>query len=179
VKYSKNILTKAKKIKLIAMDVDGVLTGGEIIIFDSGGEIKVWNVKDRLAFHLVRRSGAGIKLAWITGRASQQVSDRAKEIGIDEFYQDCMHKKDAILEILAKHNIKPEEALFIGDDLIDIPVFRIVGLSVCPSDAPGEVKKEADYVSPLPGGKGIFREAAELALKARGFWKAAVKGYID
>jgi 3-deoxy-D-manno-octulosonate 8-phosphate phosphatase (KDO 8-P phosphatase) len=178
VKYSKEILKKAKKIKLIAMDVDGVLTGGEIIIFDSGGEIKMWNVKDRLGFHLVKRSGSGIKLAWITGRASKQVADRAKEIGIDEFYQDCMYKKDAILEILKKYNIKPEESVFIGDDLIDIPVFRIVGLSVCPSDAPAEVKKEADYISPLAGGKGLLREVAEMVLKERGFWKAAVKGYI-
>jgi 3-deoxy-D-manno-octulosonate 8-phosphate phosphatase (KDO 8-P phosphatase) len=178
-KFPKKLIAKAKKIKLIAMDVDGVLTGGEIIVFDSGGEIKVWNVKDRLAFHLIRRSGSGIKLAWITGRSSRQVSDRAKEIGIDEFYDDCMNKKEAILEILKKNKLRPEEVVFIGDDLIDIPVFRIVGFSVCPSDAPDEVKKEADYVSPLAGGKGILREVAEAVLKTRGFWKAAVKGYIE
>ena len=139
--FTKKLLIKAKKIKLIAMDVDGVLTAGEIIVLDSGGEIKIWNVKDRLAFHLIRRSKADIKLAWITGRASKQVADRAAEIGIDEFYQDCMDKKTAMEEILNKHSIKPEEAVFIGDDLIDIPVLRMVGIGVCPCDAPDEVKK--------------------------------------
>jgi len=173
------LLPKLKKIRLIAMDVDGVLTGGEIIIFDGGGEIKMWNVKDRLAFHLVQRSGADIKLAWITGRASKQVADRAAEIGIDEFYQGCMDKAVAMEEILRKLSLKPEQAVFIGDDLIDIPVLRMVGLGICPADAPEEVKKEADYVSGLDGGKGVLREIVEAVLKARGFWKAAVKGYID
>jgi len=178
-KIPKSIINKAKKIKLIAMDVDGVLTNGEIIIFDSGGETKIWNVKDRLAFHLVQRSGSGIKLAWITGRASKQVSDRAKEIGIDEFYQGVMYKKPAIQEILKKYSLKPEEAAFIGDDLIDIPVLSMVGLAICPKDAPEEVKKAVDYISPYCGGKGVLREAVEAVLKTRGFWKAAVKGYID
>jgi 3-deoxy-D-manno-octulosonate 8-phosphate phosphatase (KDO 8-P phosphatase) len=178
-KLSKKILSKAKKIKLIAMDVDGVLTNGEIIIFDSGGEIKIWNVKDRLAFHLVQRSGSGIKLAWITGRKSKQVSDRAKEIGIDDFYQGVMQKRGSMEAILKKYSLKPEEAAFLGDDLIDIPVLRMVGLGVCPKDAPEEVKKEADYISPYAGGKGVLREVTEAVLKARGYWKAAVKGYID
>lgn len=178
-KYPLRLTAKAKKIKMIVMDVDGVLTGGEILIFDSGGEIKIWNVKDRLAFHLVHRSGSGIKLAWITGRSSQQVADRAKEIGIDEFYQGVMEKKTAYEEILRNNKLKPEETVFIGDDLIDIPVLKLAGLSVCPKDAPEEVKKAVDYISPLAGGKGVLREVVELVLKTRGFWKAAVKGYID
>jgi len=178
-KFPNKLISKAKKIKLIAMDVDGVLTGGEILIFDSGGEIKIWNVKDRLAFHLVQRSGADIKFAWITGRSSRQVSDRAKEIGIDEFYQGCMHKRKAMDEILKKHSLKPDQAVYIGDDLIDIPVLKVAGLSVCPNDAPEEVKKEVDYVSPLAGGRGVLREIVEAVLKARGLWKAAVKVYID
>ena len=173
------LLTKLKKIKLIAMDVDGVLTSGEIIVFDTGGEIKIWNVKDRLSFHLVQRSGADIKFAWITGRASKQVADRAAEIGIDEFYQGCMHKKEAMDEILKKRSLRPDEVVYIGDDLIDIPVLRMVGLSVCPKDAPEEVKKETDYISSCDGGKGVLREITEAVLKARGLWKAAVKGYID
>jgi len=178
-KLSGKLLSKLNKIKLIAMDVDGVLTNGEIIIFDSGAETKIWNVKDRLGFHLVQRSGADIKLAWITGRASKQVADRAREIGIDEFYQGCMRKRPAMEMILKKYSLKPEQAVFIGDDLIDIPVLKMVGLGVCPKDAPEEVKKEADYISPHAGGKGVLREIVEAVLKARGFWKAAVKGYID
>ena len=94
-KISKRIVAKAKKIKLIAMDVDGVLTGGEIIVLESGEEVKFWNVKDRFGFHLLRLSGAPIRLAWITGRKTRQVYDRAKEIGIDDLYQDCMRKREA------------------------------------------------------------------------------------
>jgi 3-deoxy-D-manno-octulosonate 8-phosphate phosphatase (KDO 8-P phosphatase) len=176
-KISENIKKRARKVKLIAMDVDGVLTGGEIIMLDRGGEIKIWNVKDRLGFHLVRICGAPIEIAWITGRKSRQVADRAKEMHIEHFYQDCMKKAPVMERILQKTKIRPEEVVYIGDDLIDIPVFRMVGLSVCPSDAPAEVKKEADYVSPIAGGKGIVREVIELVLKSRGLWDAATRDY--
>jgi 3-deoxy-D-manno-octulosonate 8-phosphate phosphatase (KDO 8-P phosphatase) len=169
----------AKKIKLIGMDIDGVLTGGEIIVLDSNEEIKIWNVKDRFGFHLMHRSGANIPFAWITGRESKQVSDRAKEIGIQALYQNCMSKQKAMQEILSRFNLKPEEAAFLGDDLVDVPVLRFVGLSVCPADAPEEVKKEVDYISPYPGGKGVLREVVELVLKSQGFWEKATEGYIE
>ncbi|MBN1823590.1 MAG: HAD hydrolase family protein [Endomicrobiales bacterium] len=174
----KKLQSLAKRVKLLAMDVDGVLTGGEIIMFDTGGEIKIWDVKDRMAFHLIDRSGSGIKVAWITGRSSRQVADRAKEIGIHYYYHGSNDKIHAIKEILAKEGLEPEEALYIGDDILDIPVFRYVGFAICPSDAPAEVKKEADFVSRIRGGKGVVREVIELVLKARGFWKKATEGYI-
>ncbi|MBN1621161.1 MAG: HAD hydrolase family protein [Endomicrobiales bacterium] len=177
-KISKNILNKARRVKLLGMDVDGVLTGGEIIILDSGEEVKVWNVKDRMGFYLVKRSGSGIKFAWITGRESKQVELRARESGIDFLYQDCMDKSKAIKEIADKLGIGMEEVAFIGDDLVDIPVIRNVGFSVCPKDALPEVKKEADYVSSLQGGKGILREVVDIVLKAQKVWGKATEGYI-
>ncbi|MFH1369271.1 MAG: HAD hydrolase family protein [Elusimicrobiota bacterium] len=174
----KNIAALARKIKLIAMDIDGVLTAGEMIILNSGEEIKIWDVKDRLGFHLIRRSGADIKFAWITGRGCEQVEKRANEIGIDFLYQECMNKMDAVMEIMNKTGLKPGEIAYIGDDLVDVPVLKNVGLAVCPSDAPAELKREADYVSKIAGGRGVFREIAEIVLKSQGYWKKATKDFI-
>lgn len=179
-KVSKSKLAKlAKKIKLIALDVDGVLTTGEIIVFDSTGEeIKLWDVKDRFAFYLVKRAEAGIKFAWITGRSTAQVEKRSKEIGIDFLYQDCMRKKDALNEILGKTGIKPDEVLFIGDDLMDVPVLKYVGLAICPKNAPKEIKDVVDYISPISSGKGLMREAAELVLKSQNLWRKSTDEYL-
>jgi len=177
-KIKKNIKTLAKKIKLIAMDIDGVLTGGEIIVLDSGKELKIWNVKDGFGFHLAKLSGAGIKLAWITGGQSEQIENRAKMLEIDFLYQGCFRKKEAISEIANKLNISPEETLFIGDDLLDVPAFRYAGFSICPKDAPQEVKKEVDYISEIPGGKGVVREVVEIVLKSRGLWDKATEPYL-
>ncbi|HBU68848.1 MAG TPA: hypothetical protein DEE98_00515 [Elusimicrobia bacterium] len=176
-KYPAGIAKKAGKIKLIAMDVDGVMTGGEIIVFDSGEELKIWNVKDRLGFHLVRLSGAPIKFAWITGRVSKQVSDRAREIGIEKLYQGCSNKREALKETMEEFGVKSEETVFIGDDLIDIPALREAGFAISPSDAPAEVRKEADYITKSIGGRGVIREVIEIVLKSQGLWAKAVSKY--
>jgi 3-deoxy-D-manno-octulosonate 8-phosphate phosphatase (KDO 8-P phosphatase) len=173
-----SISRKAKKIKLIAMDIDGVLTGGEIIVLDSQEEVKIWNVKDRFAFHLVHRGKIDIKFAWITGRQSRQVSDRAKEINIEVVYQNCMKKKAALEETARRFGLSAAEIAYIGDDLVDVPPLRYAGLAVCPSDAPREVKREADYVTSVPGGAGVLREVVELVLKSRGLWARATEGYL-
>ncbi len=169
---------RAANIRLVGMDIDGVLTGGEIIVLESGEEVKIWSVKDRFAFHLSRRSKDPLVFAWITGRGSRQVADRAGEIGIHELVQNCMAKREAMTEILSRRGLSPEQAVFVGDDLVDIPVFRMAGLAICPSDAPDEVKKEAHYISPFPGGKGVLRDTIELVLKARGLWEQATEGYL-
>jgi 3-deoxy-D-manno-octulosonate 8-phosphate phosphatase (KDO 8-P phosphatase) len=168
----------ARNVKLIAMDIDGVLTAGEVIVLNSGEEVKVWNVKDRFAFHLVKRAGLDIKFAWITGRESPQVKARADEIGIDVLYQSCMKKKEALQEIAGRFSLQPDEILYIGDDLVDIPVLRYVGLALCPKDAPAEVKQAADHATSVPGGRGVLREAVEIVLKSQGNWKKACAGYL-
>lgn len=175
----KTIFKKAKNIKLIAMDIDGVLTAGEILILDSGEEVKLWNVKDRMGFYLVKRSGSGIKLAWITGRGSKQVEKCAKSVGIDFLYQNCNIKMEAISKIMKKTGLKLSEIAFIGDDLVDYHVLSNAGLSVCPKDAPKEIKDAVDYVSPLNGGKGVLRELADMILKSQGFWKRATKDFLS
>ena len=177
-KIDAHIRSLAKKIKLIAMDVDGVLTGGEIMILEPGRELKIWNVKDGFGFHLARLSGAGIRFAWITGGESGQVTDRSKALEIDMVCQGCMRKKEAIEEIAKKMNVTLEETLFIGDDLLDVPAFRSVGFSICPADAPVEVKREVDYISKIPGGRGVVREVVEIVLKSRGLWEKATEPYL-
>ncbi len=177
-KFSSQLEEKAKLIKLIAMDVDGVLTAGEIILLANGEELKIWNVKDRLGFHLARQV-EGIKFAWITGRASAEVIARAKELSIEVVYQGCSKKLVVYEEILRRFSLRPEEVVFVGDDLIDIPVLRRVGLSICPLDAPEEVKKEVDYITSVPGGRGVIREVIELVLKSQKLWDQATMDYFN
>ncbi len=172
-----NIIKRAKKIRLLAMDVDGVLTDGSIVVLESGEEVKSWSVKDRMGFFMLSRSGAGFLTAWITGRKSRQVEARAREIGIDAVFQDCNSKGRAFLETVKRFALRPEEALFVGDDLVDLPALRMAGLAVCPCDAHEEVKKVCDYVTKAPGGKGALREVVDLVLKAQGLYKKIVDSF--
>ena len=174
-KYTKKLLNYAKNIKLIATDVDGVLTAGEVIILENGEEVKIWNVKDRLAIRLVKQYLPDIKLAWITGRKSKQVELRAKELDIDYLIQECKDKKKEIVKIANKMNIESSQIAYIGDDIIDLAVLNSVEVSICPKDAVDEVKKIAKYISKYDGGKGVLREAIEIVLKANNLWKQIIK----
>lgn len=176
-KNKTQLLKKAKNIKLLACDVDGVLTRGEIIILNNGEEVKIWNVKDGLGYHELRGTFPRVKTAWITGRQSQQVQQRAESMHIDYLVQNCMGKKAALEAILEESGFKASETAYIGDDIVDIPVLSRAGLSVCPQNAADEVKKHVDYVSGINGGEGIVREVVELILKARGEWKRVLDKY--
>lgn len=169
-KYTKQLLNTASKIKLIATDVDGVLTAGEVIVLESGEEIKIWNVRDRQGLHTLKQFLPNIKIAWITGRKSKQVEIRAKEQKVDFLVQQCKDKIKTIIDIANKLSIDFSEIAYIGDDIIDLSVLRKVGLSVCPKDAVVEAKKVAKYISQYDGGKGVFREVCEILLKANNKW---------
>ena len=169
-RYTKQLLNTASKIKLIATDIDGVLTAGEIIILENGEEIKIWNVRDRQGLHTLRQNIPNIKIAWITGRKSKQVEMRAKEQKIDYLVQECKDKMKAVIDIANKLSIGLSEIAYIGDDIIDLSVLRKVGLSVCPKDAVIEAKKVSKYISQHDGGKGVFREVCEIILKANNKW---------
>lgn len=173
----KEILRRAKKIKLFAMDVDGVLTDGSILILNSGEEVKVWNVRDRIGFFMLGRASADYKLAWITGRESLQVESRARELKIHSLYQKSEDKGKALSEVLRRFSLKPEETLFIGDDLVDLPALRMAGLAVCPSDAADAVKSACHWVTKVPGGRGVFREAVDVVLKAQGLWAGVLRQF--
>ncbi len=172
----KEIFKKAKKIKVIGMDIDGVLTKGELIILNSGEEVKIWNIKDRFAYFLVRKFLPGIKLAWITGRESKEVEIRGKELKIEFLYQKCSDKLEYFNKIL-ESGYKDEEIAYIGDDWMDIPILKRAGLSISPKDAPNEVKKFVHYISKYDGGCGVFREVVEIILKSRGIYKKVFNLY--
>lgn len=170
------IKAKAKNIEMIGMDIDGVLTPGDIVIMESGEEIKSWNVKDRLGFNLARHAGS-LRFAWISGRGCKQVEETAKDLKIEAIRLKRMDKSEALEEILQEFKLKTENFAYIGDDLVDIPVLKKAGLSFCPKDAPEEVKQVVDYVTQTEGGRGVLREVVELILKLQGKWEKAIREY--
>ena len=167
------MIEKAKKVRLLILDVDGVLTDGEIIYSDKGGESKSFNVKDGLGIKMLIQGG--IKVAIISGRKSRAVEYRAKDLGIQEVYQGIKDKVAVFDEILKRHKINPEEIGFMGDDLIDLPLLYRVGFAIGVSDAVKEVKKAVDYVTRLPGGKGAVREVCELLLTSQKKWRRCLE----
>lgn len=164
------------KIKAFIFDVDGVLTGGEIIYTNGGEEAKVFNIKDGWA--IVESKKHGFVTGIITGRSSELVAKRAAELKIDFLVQGELKKLDAYENFKAKYAIKDEEIAYIGDDLIDLPILTRCGFAVCPSDANDEVKKRVHLVSRFVGGKGAVREMIEEVYKAQGLWERIVEDFV-
>lgn len=160
------------------MDVDGVLTGGEIIVLTSGEEVKMFNAKDRLGLAVIRDAGVPLRIAWITGRASTAVTEAARDLGVADVVMKSRDKRSALEAILARHQIAFDEAAYIGDDLIDLSVLRAVGFSASPSDATEDVRRHVHYISPFAGGKGVVRDVLEFILKAQGRWDAVVSSFL-
>jgi 3-deoxy-D-manno-octulosonate 8-phosphate phosphatase (KDO 8-P phosphatase) len=166
----KIIFEKAKSIKLILLDVDGVLTDGAITygkINEEPVEIKSFDVHD--GYGIVKAIERGIAVGIITARNSHIVSLRAQELGITDVYQGSFNKIEAYEDVKKKHNVSDSDAAFMGDDLFDIPVLRKVGLSAAPSNARPEVKRKVDIVTKAEGGKGAVREFIDLIFKAQGY----------
>ena len=168
---------KLSKIKLVCLDVDGVLTNGGIIIGSNNTEFKQYNVKDGTGISLGRH--AGLQFAIISGRHSEAIEIRAKELKIPHVYQGALNKLSPYQDIKKKLKLDDAEVCFIGDEIIDIPVMRRCGFAAAPADSADEAKKEADYVCKKNGGHGCVREVIDMVLKARGLWDAAVKGYLN
>ena len=199
---------RARKIKLLLFDVDGVLTDGKLFIFPApiGVEQSVLSQKEKeqsakqsgqggFGFHsasLIEAKGfhahdgtsislarlAGIKTGLITKRISETVALRARDLKLEYVRQGIQDKRTAFDEILKEEGIKPDEAAFVGDDVIDLPAMRAAGLAIAVKNARAEVKKEAHYIAPHAGGDGALRDAVEFILKAQGKWKKIVEAYI-
>jgi 3-deoxy-D-manno-octulosonate 8-phosphate phosphatase (KDO 8-P phosphatase) len=165
------------RIKLLLLDVDGVMTDGRIIYDNNGGETKAFDVKDGHGLKLMQR--AGIKVGIITGRQSLVVARRAKELGIDLVYQGVKDKSLPFNEILGKLALTAEEVAYVGDDIVDLPVMRKVGFAATVADAMDDVKHFADMVSERPGGRGAVREICEYLLKESGRWSAVTRHYFE
>lgn len=154
---------KASKIKLLLIDVDGVLTDGKIYLDNHGEELKSFHVRDGSA--LVRGRQKGLKIALISGRSSYSVEHRARELGISEVYQGILDKIPIVEKLMQRYSCGEEETAYIGDDWNDLAVFQRVGFAVAVADAHPAVIEAADYRTECRGGEGAVMEVIELILK--------------
>jgi 3-deoxy-D-manno-octulosonate 8-phosphate phosphatase (KDO 8-P phosphatase) len=168
---------RAKKIRLLMLDVDGVMTNGKIIINSNGIETKIFDVRDGHGIKMLMREGIDVII--ITGRESEIVNMRAKELGIREVYQKVLKKIDKYEEILREKNLKDEDVCYIGDDLVDLPILRRVGFAIAVADSIDDIKRYVHYITKRRGGDGAVREVTELILKSQNRWDEVVKRYFN
>ncbi len=171
------ILEKARPVRLIIFDVDGVLTDGNLYLGNSGEELKAFNIKDGLGIKLLMQSG--VEVGVITGRSSELVAQRMQSLGVKHIYQGQHEKLPAYQELVAKLGLEPEQVAYVGDDLIDLPLMRRVGFAVAVEDAHPLVKQHAHWQTPAAGGKGAVREVCELLMKAQGTLDEACRAYLE
>lgn len=165
---SRKVLQSARKLELISFDVDGVLTDGRIIYTDDGHELKAFNVQDGYALKLLMSQG--IEVAILTGRNSPMVTRRAEELGIQHLEQGLADKGPALKSLCQRLDIPLTHTAHVGDDLPDLVLFQLVGLSVSVPNGHPSVLAQADHVTEVCGGEGVARELAELILRARNAW---------
>jgi 3-deoxy-D-manno-octulosonate 8-phosphate phosphatase (KDO 8-P phosphatase) len=173
--FSEELKRKAEIIDVLVLDVDGVLTDGRIIIDDRGRESKHFNVRDGHGIKLLLKTG--IEVVFLTGRTSRVVAHRAQDLGVREVDQGARDKVMIFEGMLIKKNMKAERVAYMGDDMVDIPLFRRVGLSITVADACEEARQAAHYVTEKEGGKGAVREVCEMILRAHGKWEEIAKKY--
>lgn len=168
---------RLKKIRLLLLDVDGVMTDGRITYNDRGVETKSFDVKDGHGLKMLQR--AGVQIGIITGRQSEVVAFRAAELAIDILYQGAKDKLIPYQEILLRHGFAEEEIAYMGDDVIDIPILRRVGFAATVADAVDDVKPYAHYITRRDGGRGAVREVCDLLLKESGRWETTADRYFS
>jgi 3-deoxy-D-manno-octulosonate 8-phosphate phosphatase (KDO 8-P phosphatase) len=173
----KTIIGKARNVKFLLLDVDGVMTDGSVIYDQSGNEIKAFSVRDGAAIKWLQR--AGIEVGILSGRNSAPLAARAKELGIEKIIQGTFDKLPAFENFCEDFDINAEDIAYIGDDLHDLPVLKRVALSACPADAVDEVRNIADYICKADGGRGVVREVAELLLKSQKKWTEIIGKYQE
>jgi len=167
---------KLETIQLLVLDVDGVLTEGQLVIHADGTESKCFHTLDGHGIRLWQR--AGLQVALLSGRYSEPTQRRADQLEIAHVLQDCHFKLPALEKLMAELELSPEQVAYIGDDLPDLPAIRHVGFGVAVADAVAEVRARADYVTTCGGGRGAVREVIELILKTSGRWQPLMERYL-
>ena len=165
---------RAKKVKLLILDVDGVLTDGRIVYDNFGDELKFFNVNDGLGVYLLGK--VGIKTVIITAKKTKAVMKRARDMRVAAVYSNH-YKLKIYQKVLKKFRVKDEEVCFMGDDLLDFPIIKRAGFAVAPPNATEEVKNTSHYITKKHGGKGAVRELTEIILKSQGLWEKAISRY--
>jgi 3-deoxy-D-manno-octulosonate 8-phosphate phosphatase (KDO 8-P phosphatase) len=175
--FRRSLLARARRIRLLLMDADGVLTDGRVLLasFPDGTvqEVKVFHAHDGAAIKLA--SEEGLRTGVITGRESPAMTRRAQEMRMEFVYQGCSEKLPALKEIVECSGVSLAEIAYVGDDLPDLPVMERVGLAIAVANSAPEVKRAAHWVTSRPGGDGALREVVELLLKAQGKWEQAIR----
>lgn len=169
------VVTRARPLRLLVFDVDGVLTDGRVII-GADDDIKAFDIKDGHGMKMVQRSG--VALGIITGRTSRAVERRAAELGIRHVYQGCSEKFTVYRRLLDELRLTPAQAAYVGDDVVDLPVLLDVGLSIAVQDAHPLVKRHAHWITPSAGGHGAAREICELIMHAQATFAPTMRGYL-
>jgi 3-deoxy-D-manno-octulosonate 8-phosphate phosphatase (KDO 8-P phosphatase) len=168
---------RLEKIKLLLLDVDGVLTDGRITYDNQGVETKSFDVKDGHGLKLLQR--AGLKVGIITGRRSKIVDLRARELGIELLFQGAKMKLEPYEKILKELLLRDEEVAYVGDDVVDLPILQRVGFAVTVADGVEEVRERVHYVTRQPGGRGAVREVCDLLLKQSDRWDEVTRRYFE
>ena len=171
-----DILAKAANIKLVIFDVDGVLTDGSLFIGDDGQEYKAFNSRDGHGMRMLQ--DGGVEIAIITGRVSNVVEHRMKDLGIKRVYQGKREKLPAYEELLKDVQLSHDQVAYVGDDVVDLPVMCKVGLAIGVQDAHPLVKRHAHWITELTGGKGAGRDVCEMILEAKGKLDDMLASYI-
>ncbi|MBE0425352.1 MAG: HAD-IIIA family hydrolase [Nitrospirae bacterium] len=171
----KELKKLAKKIRLLILDVDGVLTDGSIILDNKNNELKSFHVRDGHGIKMLLK--AGIKVAFITGRSSNVVKRRSEELGLKDIFQKCYDKMPAYNQLSQKYSLGDDEIAYVGDDIIDMPLLKRCGFPVAVSDSDDEVRSVAKMITRNKGGQGAVREVCDFILKSKGLWKGIIDEY--
>jgi 3-deoxy-D-manno-octulosonate 8-phosphate phosphatase (KDO 8-P phosphatase) len=167
---------RARRVRLVLLDVDGVLTDATILLADDGAEQKRFSIRDGTA--VVWAQGAGLTVALLSGRQSAATARRASQLGIGIVSQGAGDKLDTYRRLILAHGFTDDEVAYMGDDLLDLPVLLTVGLSAAPADAAADVRSRVSWVSSLRGGRGAVRELVELILRAQDRWSGIVASHL-
>ncbi|MGW8227942.1 MAG: 3-deoxy-manno-octulosonate-8-phosphatase KdsC [Gammaproteobacteria bacterium] len=172
----KDILAKAAQIKLVVFDVDGVLTDGSLFVGDDGQEYKAFHSRDGLGMKLLRKSG--VEIGIITARTSEVVKHRMENLDIQHVYQGRLDKLPALEELIAKLGLSFEQTAYVGDDIVDLPVMRQVGLAIAVQDAHPLAKQHAHWQTPHGGGRGAARDVCELVMEAQNTLDTQLESFL-
>ena len=172
-----DIIEKAREIRLVIFDVDGVLTDGSLFIGDGGEEYKAFNSRDGHGMKMLQKSGVDIGI--ITGRTSDVVRHRMDSLGIKHVYQGQLDKRPAFEELIAKLGIPAEQVAYVGDDVIDLPILIRVGLAIAVQDAHQLVKQHSHWITPNPGGRRAARDVCEFIMQAQGTLEEQLNYYLQ
>ena len=176
-RLARRVLAQARRVRLLVMDVDGVLTDGRMILSERGDELKAFHTRDGVAVALAKR--AGLRTAIVTGESSPIAKARGAKLGVDSVVLGARRKGETVEALMTEFGLAADAVAYLGDDLLDIPAMQRVGLALAVRDAAAAVVAVAHAVTRAAGGQGAVRECVELILKAQGSWQRTLRGYVS